>query len=241
MKDLACLQAAYRANGYCVIPNALSSRTLAGLQSAAEELLLEPPDDGGGKYHDIGRGEARRFLRHRHTDFPAVEQFLFGDDLRRLLGGLLATDEAYLFNEQFVVKGAGDGASFAWHQDGAYVGFDHQPYVTIWIALDDTTEDNGCVYVLPRNLDTDSALVPHNWDAAGKEKVGYDGADPGVPLTCTAGSIVAFSSTTLHRSGENRTPSRRRAYICQYAPERIVDPTTGKPKHFAKQLSLIAR
>ncbi len=235
--DLSALAAAYRAQGYCVIPGALEATTLRTLRDAADVLLAEPPDDGGGKFHDIGRGEARRFLRHRHTDFPAVEAFLFSNRMARLTEALLGSEEAYLFNEQFVVKGAGEGASFAWHQDGAYVGFDHAPYVTFWIALDDTTEANGCVYILPRNLDTDSSLVEHHWDRAGKEMIGYDGPDPGVPLTCPAGTMVAFSSTTLHRSGENHTLKRRRAYICQYAPGRMADPRTGKPKHFAKRLT----
>jgi len=234
--DLKTAAIDFRNQGYCLIKNALAPGELAAMRSVAETLLAEDPDDsGGGKYHDIGRGEARRFLRHRHDDFPALQDLLFGDKLRALVTALIGPT-AYLFNEQFVVKGADAGASFAWHQDGAYVGFAHKPYLTVWIALDDTTEENGCVYILPRNLDRDSDLVPHRWDADGKEKVGYDGPDSGVPATCPAGTIVAFSSTTLHRSGENRTDRRRRAYVCQYSPEEILVPETGRPKHFSKSI-----
>jgi len=234
--DPASAAADYRANGYVVLPGALSPDQLAGLRAAVETLLAEPPDDdGGGRYHDIGRGEARRFLRHRHADLPAVAAFLFGDTVRALARALIGPTP-YLFNEQFVVKGAGAGASFAWHQDGGYVGFAHRPYLTLWIALDDATEANGCVYVLPRNLDADPGIAPHAWDATGKEMVGYDGPDEGVALTCPAGTIVAFSSTTLHRSGENRTQQRRRAYVCQFTPEPLLDPATGKPRSFAKPL-----
>jgi ectoine hydroxylase-related dioxygenase (phytanoyl-CoA dioxygenase family) len=142
----------------------------------------------------------------------------------------------YLFNEQFVVKGAQTGANFAWHQDGAYVGFDHKPYVTMWIALDDTTRANGCIYFLPRNLDLDERVTPHRWDPSGKEMVGYDGPDRGVAIEVSAGSVALFSSTTLHSSGENSTAKPRRAYICQYSPEPIIDPSSGHPKHFAKPL-----
>ena len=132
--------------------------------------------------------------------------------MRACLGG-----DSFLFNEQFVVKGAGTGASFAWHQDGAYVGFDHRPYLTVWIALDDTTEENGCVYLLPRDLDAQPGLDPHEWQEASRELNGYSGDDPGRPMTCRAGTVVAFSSLTLHRSGDNRTDTPRRAYVCQYS------------------------
>jgi ectoine hydroxylase-related dioxygenase (phytanoyl-CoA dioxygenase family) len=139
-----------------------------------------------------------------------------------------------LFNEQFVVKGAGKGASFAWHQDSAYVGFDHKPYLTVWIALDDTTEENGCVYLLPRNLETDPGIDEHEWQEDSKELNGYFGDEPGRPMVCPAGTVVAFSSRTLHRSGPNGTDRPRRAYIAQYSVEPIRNPESGELKRFAK-------
>lgn len=83
--------------------------------------------------------------------------------------------DSYLFNEQFVVKGAHTGASFAWHQDSGYVGFDHRPYLTVWIALDDTRIENGAVYLLPRDLAKQNFIEEHVWDDEGSEYVGYHG------------------------------------------------------------------
>lgn len=231
----AQLRTHYRARGYAVLERWLSPEELSGLRSACDVLLQEKPDDSVGRFHDIGRGDDRRFLRHRHRDFPAVESFVFGATMRAILSALIG-ERAYLFNEQFVVKAADTGASFAWHQDSAYVGFEHEPYVTAWIALDHTTVQNGCVYLLPRNLELESGIEPHRWDAAGKEKVGYEGPDPGIAAEVPAGSIVVFSSLTLHRSGPNTTSSLRRAYICQYSVEPIIVPGTGSPKHFATEL-----
>ncbi|MDH3682994.1 MAG: phytanoyl-CoA dioxygenase family protein, partial [Acidimicrobiia bacterium] len=100
----------------------------------------------------------------------------------------------------------GTGANFAWHQDSAYVGFGHRPYLTLWILLDDVDLDNGCISVLPTHVhpagDPDSAVsgvVPRRWDHGGKQLVGYDEAIPGTAITCRAGAIVAFSSLALHR------------------------------------------
>ncbi len=225
--------ATFRKAGYATFDNAVSSRVLADLRAACEALLAEPVDDGGGARHKIGLGQARRFLAHRHEEFPDVEDFLLGgtiDDITRACLG----QPAMLFNEQFVVKGAGKGASFAWHQDGAYVGYPHAPYLTVWIALDDATEDNGCVYLLPRDLDENPGIDPHEWQDDSNELNGYSGDDPGLPMTCPAGTIVAFSSLTLHRSGANSTATPRRAYVCQYSIEPIRDPDTGALKRFAK-------
>lgn len=222
--------------GYRVFPDAISPEDLATLRTTCDTLLDEPIDDGGKDRHKIGLGAARRFLAHRHEEFPALERFITGPQIAELTRSLLGQD-AYLFNEQFVVKGAGKGASFAWHQDSAYVGFDHQPYLTVWMALDDATEDNGCVYLIPRDIEAKPGIDPHEWQDESNELNGYFGDEPGIPMTCKAGTIVVFSSLTLHRSGANTTPNPRRAFIAQYSPEPITDPATGKPKRYAKPLA----
>ncbi|MDJ0826779.1 MAG: phytanoyl-CoA dioxygenase family protein [Rhodobacter sp.] len=226
----------FRRQGYTVFSDAIAAADLAMLRGVCDRLLQEPPEDGGKGLHTIGLGEARRFLRHRHADFPDLERFVLGPAMGAVVRDTLGGD-GLLFNEQFVVKGAGKGASFAWHQDSAYVGFDHAPYVTVWIALDDTTEANGCVYILPRDIDAHPGIDPHDWDDEGRELNGYSGTDPGVAMTCLAGTVVAFSSRTLHRSGANATDSPRRAYIVQYSLEPIRDPKTGALKRFAKPVA----
>lgn len=223
----------FRRDGYCVLPIAVGSADLETLRDACQTLLDEPVDDGGNGRHRIGLGEARRFLAHRHEEFPDVEKFLLGDTIASITSACLG-QKGYLFNEQFVVKGAGAGAGFAWHQDGAYVGFDHEPYLTVWIALDDATTDNGCVYLLPRDLDLQPHLDPHEWWEETRELNGYGGSETGLAMTCQAGTVVAFSSLTLHRSGSNTTDQSRRAYVCQYSVEPIREPDTGIIKRFAK-------
>ena len=229
----------FRRNGYAVFPEAIDEGELGLLRACCDRLLEEPIDDGADGRHRIGRGEARRFLAHRHADFPDLEAFVLGPKMAAI-GQKCLGSECLLFNEQFVVKGARHGASFAWHQDGAYVGFKHLPYLTVWIALDDASEENGCVYLLPRDLDEAPDLDSHEWNEDARELNGYSGSDPGRPMTCAAGTIVAFSSLTLHRSGDNVTDRPRRAYICQYSVEPLRDPQTGALKQFAKPLAIAA-
>ena len=226
----------FHQQGFLVLPSALSHGEQLVLANTCDQLLAEPPDDDlGGKAHDIGRGQDRRFLRHRHADFPALEAFVLGPRMKALVGPLLGGN-AHLFNEQFVVKGPKKGAAFGWHQDSGYVGFDHPPYVSAWMAIDDITPENGPLSVLPRNLRTQCGIEPHVWDEQAKEYVGYSGDEPGVGAVVPRGSVVLFSSLTLHRSSPNTSAAPRRAYLAQYSNGPVIDPATGQPKRFATRL-----
>lgn len=237
MTDLSPAQIlAFRQQGFLTWDAFLSPDEHRLLLEVCESLLAEPPDDDlGGKAHNIGRGQDRRFLRHRHADFPALADFLLGGRMARRLGPLL-DDDPYLFNEQFVVKGPQTGASFAWHQDSGYVGFDHRPYLSVWLALDDTTQDNGALSILPRDLEAQDYIEDHVWDEAGKEFVGYQGTDAGLLVEVPARTAVLFSSLTLHCSGPNTTGRNRRAFLAQYSAGPIYKPGTTEPKTFAKRL-----
>ncbi len=225
----------FREQGYCVVEDFLTQDELVLLQQIAEILIAEPPASEGGKFHTIGLGEDRRFLRQRCKNFSELEKYLLSPRMRDFIATFLGP-AVYLFNEQFVVKGPKSGAAFGWHQDSYYVGFNHQPYLTLWIALDDVNSENGALAVLPGNIDLDDGIIEHRWDSLNSNYVGYFGDDTGVEISCSAGSAVVFSSLTLHCSSANRTEQPRRAYICQYSLEPILVPGTGEPKHFAVAL-----
>ena len=54
----------------------------------------------------------------------------------------------------------------------------------------------------------------------------------GISLSVPAGSIVAFDSYVLHRSGPNTTARMRRVYLPQYSAEPICRPD-GRPRTLA--------
>ena len=152
-----------------------------------------------------------------------IRDFVFSDLMAGITQALLG-DNVYLFYEQFVVKAAEKGGTFAWHQDSAYVPFAHRPYLTCWCTLDDVTEENSTVYMLPYDRAGTREVVPHTQLETDWDLVGYRGDDPGVPVICPAGSIALFSSVCLHRSGANTTPHPRRIYLPQYSAEPITNP-----------------
>jgi ectoine hydroxylase-related dioxygenase (phytanoyl-CoA dioxygenase family) len=88
--------------------------------------------------------------------------------------------------------------------------------------LDDMTEENGTIYVLPYSRAGTQSRQEHVRQAGSNDLVGYHGDDPGIAVVVPAGSIAVFSSTTFHRSGANTTQGIRRVYLPQYSAEPIL-------------------
>jgi len=173
----------------------------------------------------INHYKKRYFVGNRSSESPIMQNFLFSDLMADVTRSVLG-DSVYLFVEQYVVKAADSNNKFNWHQDSGYVGHAHTPYLSCWCALDDMSVENGTIYVLPYSRDGRNSadeLIEHEILDATNDKVGYHGDDPGDAVIVPAGSIVAFSSRTFHRSGANTTDQYRRSYLCQYSPEPIMN------------------
>jgi ectoine hydroxylase-related dioxygenase (phytanoyl-CoA dioxygenase family) len=176
-----------------------------------------------------------RYFVHAYGNSPAVERFLASDLMVQIAQATLG-DTVYLFNEQYVVKAAEQGMKFAWHQDSGYIDYAHRPYLTCWIALDEMTEANGTVYLLPYSRAGTRDVVKHVRDQQSNDLVGYFGDDPGDPVVVPVGSIACFSTTLFHRSGPNTTDRVRRVYVAQYSPEPILSQDGSQPRMLAEPL-----
>jgi ectoine hydroxylase-related dioxygenase (phytanoyl-CoA dioxygenase family) len=209
----------YREQGYFVLETGLTQEELQGLRDccgAAIDHVHQKMDAAGTDRLDVNIRGSRYFIGESPQYCAFMRKFLFGDTVAEICRATVG-ETAFLFYEQFVVKGAEIGLEFAWHQDSGYVNAEHEPYVTIWFALDDVTEENGTIYVLPYDRAGGGKVVAHVAKEGSTDKVGYHGDDPGIPVIVKAGGIAVFSSVCFHRSGPNRTEKPRRAYIAQYS------------------------
>jgi hypothetical protein len=130
---------------------------------------------------------------------------------------VIGRNVAHWFN-QFVTK-LPDGGSgktvFPWHQDDGYAAITPPTNITIWIALDDVDEENGCVWVLPRSHQM--GLLPHGSASADSWYLEVQVEGEGVPAVLKAGEAVVFTGLTLHRSLLNQSRLPRRAFFIEYA------------------------
>lgn len=117
------------------------------------------------------------------------------------------------------VKGP-DMPGQAWHQDERYIPTRDRSLVGAWIAIDDATVDNGCLWVVPgshRNgylFPTRPHGEPDEYDSS-DQAYGFDESD-GIPVEVPAGSVVFFNGYLLHKSLKNRTAGFRRALVNHY-------------------------
>lgn len=173
----------------------------------------------------------RYFASRCYHQRPELGQFIFSDLMAEVCRATIG-DEAFLFWDQYVVKGTDKDSTFSWHQDSGFVHMECPMYLTCWITLDDVTLENGTVFLLPYSQIGIRTLVRHIRDERTNDMVGYFGKDPGVPVILPAGSIAVFSSYVFHRSGPNLTDRQRRVFLAQYAQEPIFN-LNGEPHGLA--------
>ncbi|MCG3147193.1 MAG: hypothetical protein PCFJNLEI_00631 [Verrucomicrobiae bacterium] len=218
----------YRTEGYMILPGVIPADMLAMLREECSYFLGyydSQMDARGAQVEGINHRSKRYFISNRYRLSQRMWQFIFSPLMAEVAQAALGPD-VYLFNEQWVIKGAEQGMKFAWHQDSGYVGrqHPHKPYLTCWCTLDDVNEANGTVYLLPHSRGgTNHTIFDHKQEAGSNDLVGYTGSDPGDPIIVPAGSIVAFTSYNFHRSGANTTPRMRRIYLPQYSGEPILN------------------
>ena len=231
----------FRTEGVCVLRSVIDNELLTILREECAYFLGYKDasmDHKGVTTEGLNHRGSRYFISLLHERSRVLNEFLFGDQMAEIAQALLG-DNVYLFNEQWVVKGADTGMKFSWHQDSGYVKFRdppnvHAPYLSCWCTLDDMTEQNGTVYLLPHSRGgTQDKILDHYQENKSNDLIGYTGDDSGDPVLAPAGSIACFSRYNLHRSSANTTHKMRRVYLVQYSSEPLLD-SNGKLWAIAK-------
>jgi ectoine hydroxylase-related dioxygenase (phytanoyl-CoA dioxygenase family) len=122
----------------------------------------------------------------------------------------------------------------AWHQDERFIPTRDRSLVGAWIAIDDATIKNGCLWVLPGSHRTGYIWPsrphgnPDEFDPT-DESFGFDDA-AAVPVEVKAGSVVFFNGYLLHRSLKNRSQGYRRSLVNHYCNAWSLLPWTVGPQ-----------
>jgi len=215
----------YQEEGYFILQLVIHMKELKFIRNECDQLIRlqeQEMDRLGTNELNLSRRNSRYFVFLAYKNRPELGKFIFGERMAELCQATIGNN-ALLFWEQFVAKSKDKRSEFTWHQDSGYVDHPHKPYVNFWIPLDDVTEANGTIYILPFSRAGTREKVEHKPIPGSKDRVGYFGNDPGIPVICPAGSIAVFSSTSFHRSGANTTDQMRRAYSIQFSPEPVLE------------------
>src|SRR5947207_4170849 len=141
----------YQDEGYFILDRAITAPMLEMLRRECGEFIgRRNAEMDAAKVNQLGSDirDNRYFIANRYRESAHLREFIFGELMAEICRATLGP-QAYLFYEQWVVKGAEKGVKFSWHQDSGYVAAPHRPYVTCWSTLDDVNEENGTAYLLP--------------------------------------------------------------------------------------------
>ena len=249
--DLKERKAFFENEGYLVVENLLSAAEVEACQAEIHRLhqfVAGQETDSEQERAEI----ARRHVQHE----PFAKDETQGDNLPVLrkaentrqysevfrdlaqhpklisvVQELIGTDDLLLFRSTLMFKPAFHGSSHGLHQDSAYWPMEPPSLVTVSIALNNATVENGCFKVIPRS---------HLW---GMQSWGHIARQQGAELTdredvaeqqmdvpLSAGSALFFHSLMVHGSGPNATPHpRNTALYAYFSPQVRYVPKDGKP------------
>lgn len=109
----------------------------------------------------------------------------------------------------------------AWHLDTPFWSFSHKEALSIWIALDDSTLENGCLHFIPgSHLKTDfkNYGIGKNMDTIFKHYPQFKNVKA-VAAPIKAGSCTFHNGLCIHGAGPNMTPGFRRSMTCAFMPD----------------------
>jgi ectoine hydroxylase-related dioxygenase (phytanoyl-CoA dioxygenase family) len=225
-----------RAAGYVVVPGALSADDVA--RARAETLAICRGERGA--YQGLVEGASSldddellgRYLavHFPHKISPIFKDLLAAPAIVDQLTGLIGNDVKCMQSMLFV-KAAGKPGQ-AWHQDERYIPTRDRSLWGAWLALDDATIDNGCLWVLPGSHRAGVLWPtrPHGSDEFDDSEEAFDFPDDAgraVPVEVASGDAVLFHGYLLHRSLRNRLPTGfRRALVNHYMSAQSLLPWT---------------
>lgn len=215
--------AAFHDQGFLIVPGLASPEDVEALRADAlhicrggyphEKLATMPPETSDDE-------ALRNFLcihfPHKISQLMR-ETGVCHQGIAHVLSRIIGPDVKCMQSMLFIKPPGFQGQ--AWHQDEIYIPTRDQSLTGAWIALDDATVENGCLYVLPGShkgilYDQRPHEDPDEFDSA-PESHGFDESAE-IPVEVKAGDVVFFNGYLLHRSRKNRSQVYRRVLVNHY-------------------------
>ncbi len=164
-----------------------------------------------------------------------------------LVSGVLG-DDIILWGCHVFCKPASEGYETPWHQDGHYWPIRPLANCTVWVALEESTTENGCLRVIPRShagKQLHEHLHEDRTDLTLNQRLASDTFDESsaVDLQLQPGEMSLHDVYMIHGAGANRSARRRTGVALRYMPStsvferqlRPVDGKSGVPVDFARR------
>ncbi|MEM7734689.1 MAG: phytanoyl-CoA dioxygenase family protein [Deinococcota bacterium] len=215
----------YKEHGYLVVPDALSENELEELRVEATSICRgERGEVKGFTEGVLGESEEETLRRYLCIHFPnkisdTMHRYLGTSKMVEILTEIIGPNVKCMQSMLFI-KATGKPGQ-AWHQDEDFIPTRDNSLVGGWIAMDDATIENGCLWVIPGSHKP-GVLWPMEQQQDTRfdctdESIGFPYTDAdAIPVEVKAGSIVFFNGYLLHRSFPNRAQSGYRRVLVNH-------------------------
>ncbi|GAA4313343.1 phytanoyl-CoA dioxygenase family protein [Mucilaginibacter gynuensis] len=222
--------AQYRRDGFLVIEDFLSPDELNFWREALNEAVAKrngnkmpdrkevygKGDDADKSYYDNVFDQ----LINLWQDNDKIRQIMLDERLGKMAAQLSDSDGIRIWHDQALIKKPWANPT-SWHLDTPYWSFSDRRALSIWVALDDATYENGCLFFIPGSYHTTTFENPGIGKNMGAIFTTYPAfkTTKAVAAPMKAGSCSFHNGLTIHGAHANMTPGYRRAMTCAYMPD----------------------
>jgi phytanoyl-CoA hydroxylase len=220
----------YGQDGFLVIENFLSPEELDHWRSALEEAVL---NRNGNKMPDrkevYGEGDNAdksyfdnvfEQLINLWQDNKKMKEIMLDERIGKMASQLAGVEGIRIWHDQALIKRPWANPT-SWHLDTPYWSFSDRRALSIWVALDDATYDNGCLFFIPgsyQHTRFDNPGIGKNMGAIFDTYPEFKSVKS-VAAPMKAGSCSFHNGLTIHGANANMTPGYRRAMTCAFMPD----------------------
>jgi phytanoyl-CoA hydroxylase len=222
----------YQNNGYIVIEDFLNTTELEHWKTVVLNAVTErdgqkiPGRAGKTDDHD---GINKDVEYHSKVFDQLINLWQTNDEVKELMtdpkiGEMAATlagvDGIRIWHDQALFKKPWANPT-SWHLDTPFWSFTDRRALSIWVALDDATLENGCLFFIPGSQKTtgfENPGIGKNMDSIFTFYPGFRTAKT-IAAPMRAGSCSFHNGLTIHGAHANMTAGLRRAMTCAYMPD----------------------
>jgi ectoine hydroxylase-related dioxygenase (phytanoyl-CoA dioxygenase family) len=222
----------YNENGYVIIEDFLNPEELEKWRSSVTEALIERngqkmpgkeikigEDDGINKDADYYNNVFDQLLNLWQTN-DRVKELMLNETIGKMAADLSGADGIRIWHDQALIKKPWANPT-SWHLDTPFWSFSDRRALSIWVALDDATLENGCLFFIPgthKQTTFENPGIGKNMGAIFNFYPQFKGLKS-APAPMKAGSCSFHNGLTVHGAHANMTPGFRRAMTCAYMPD----------------------
>jgi non-heme Fe2+,alpha-ketoglutarate-dependent halogenase len=200
----------YREDGYLAPVRVLSTADAADIRTKLEAFEAEAGPLSG------------KLRQKSHLLFTWLNDLIRHERILDAVEDVIGPD-ILCWGTSFFIKEPHNPAFVSWHQDSTYWGLDPADIVTAWVALSDSTTENGAMRVMPGSHTM--AQVPHrdtfrsdNLLSRGQEVMVDVDETKAATLTLAAGEMSLHHVRLIHGSEPNPSGQRRIGFAIRYLP-----------------------